>query len=336
MIKIIFLFLFVLDIVSLKAECIDIKNTPISTPAIKGILYLTSPDTGKVVFLDLSDLSKINHIQTPGSPWEIAFDKLNKLIFVTDFTKDKIYKLKPQDKSIYETIETEAKSGPRDIEVSDDGSIAYIVESLASDFVVYNTNEKEKKNYLSKTKALKNPSNFAILKDPDLIAITHPISNKVIFLNGTSFEQMHQLKIDKSPEQIISDPFKKLFYITNRNGNSISIVDATSIKIKDTISVGETPTSITLSMDGKYLYVGNAKSNTISVLDTGSYQIINTIELPVETQFPGDVKFTNDEKFLIVTSETTNTVSIIDLTNNKIAVKLDVGATTHGALVIEN
>ncbi len=339
MIKKLFLLFLVIIVLSLKAQSINIQSTP--TPKdikpqieIKGILYLTSPDTGKVVFLDLSDLSKINHIQTPGSPWEIAFDKLNKIIFVSDFAKDRLYKLKLHEKLIYETIETGSKSGPRDIEVSEDGSIAFIVESLTNNFVVYNP--KEKKNYFTKTKILKNPSNFAILKDPNLIAITHPNSNNIVFLNGNSFEQINQTKVDKVPERIIADPIRKLFYVTNRNGNSITIIDASTMKIKNTIITGETPISIALSEDGKYLYVGNAKSNTVNVIDIESKETINTIELPIETQFPGDVELTNNGKFLVVTSETTNKISIIDLSSNKIAVKLDVGATTHAAYVVES
>ena len=80
--------------------------------------------------------------------------------------------------------------------------------------------------------------------------------------------------------------------------------------------------------------VGNGKSSSISIIDLISKKTTGTIKLPIETQFPGDIKITSDGMWLIVTSETTNKISIIDLKTNEIALKLDVDATTHSAYVI--
>lgn len=301
--------------------------------SLKGTLYLTSPDTGKIVFIELGNPSNIQYIQTTGAPWALAYDKTNKALFVTDFAKDKIYKIKHQDKSIMKNYDLAIKSSPREIALSEDGSVAYIVENLAGDFIVYKTNEEQ---VFTSVKLLLNPVSFSILKEANLIAITSPNTNKVVFLNFDDFSKREQLPINGSPEKIISDSNRMAFYVANRNNNTISVIDAKTRKIKNTIKVGEKPTSIILSPDNKFLYIGTGKSNNINIIDLDLETVIDTIELPIETQFPGDIKITKDGKYLVVTSETTNKVSIIDLATKDVVVELDVDVTTHAALLVED
>lgn len=300
---------------------------------LTGTLYLTSPDTGKIIYLDLSNLSMINQIQTIGAPWEIAFDKANKIIFVTDFAKDQIHLLKIKESQIFKSFELTLMSSPREIQLSDDGSVAYFIENLANDFTAYKTNEGK---VFLKTILPPNPVSFTFLKEAELVAITCPSTNSLVFLNTKDFNIVNQIMIDGGPEKIIFDTTHNNLFIANRNGNNIAVVDISTKKIKNTIQVGETPTALALHPMGKWLYVGNGKSNTISIIDTETYQIKDIIPLPNETQFPGDLEVTQDGKYLIVTSETTSKISIIDLATKKVAVKLDVGVTTHAALILED
>ena len=302
---------------------------------IKGVLYLTSPDTGKVVYLNLSDLSVINQIQTQGTPWGITFDKTNNLFFVTDLAKSQIYKLKPLESSIQESLELPAMSNPADIKLSEDGSILYILEKSANDLAVYNTSETGLK-LITKSKLPPSPTSFLYLKEAGIVAVVCPNTNNLVFLNANDFQPIFRIKIEGGPEKIISDLTGNILYVANRNGNSVSEISVTEKKVKNTIQAGETPTSLVIHPGGKFLYVSNGKSNTINIIDLETKQITDTIPLPVETQFPGDIKLTPDGQWLIVTSETTNTISIIDLALKKVAVKLDVGATTHAAYVLEN
>ena len=302
-------------------------------PSLNGTLYLTSPDTGKIVYLDLNNSSMIQQIQTMGAPWKISFDKTNKLIFITDFAKDLIYEFKPNEPSIFKSIELPPMSSPRDIELSDDGSLAYVLENLAFDFVIYKTNDAQP---LVKTKLPPYPTSFAHLKETMLIAITCSSTNRLVFLNSNDFARANQIMIDGGPEKIIADSKHNVFYIANRNNNSVAVVDGLTKTIKNTIQVGETPTSLALDPESKWLYVGNGKSNSINIINLETFTIADTIQLPVETQFPGDIKISSDGQWLIATSETTNKISIIDLILKKVAVQLDVGATTHAAYIIEN
>ena len=302
------------------------------TVQVKGLLYLTSPDTGKIIYLDLSDLSMINNIQTMGAPWDIAFDKQNKIFFISDFAKDQIYELKQMESSILKNLELPAMSNPIDIELSGDGSLAYILNSQVNDFSIYKTANSQ---LFLKTKLPPNPTSFSTLKNAMLIAITCPNTNNLVFLNSDDFSPVGKIPVKDSPERVVADPLRGLFYVSSRNGNTVSVIDPKSKTVKSTIQVGETPNSLALDPNNKYLYVSNAKSNSISIIDLESGSVADTINLPIETQFPGDIKITTDGKWLITTSETTSTISIIDLTLKQIALKLDVGVTTHGAYVVE-
>ena len=308
------------------------KSVP-SLPNLNGILYLTSPDTGKIIYLNLNDLSMIYNIQTIGAPWEISFDKTNKLLFITDFAKDQIYELKPMEKSVLKSISLNPKSSPRDIEISIDGSLLYVLESSSNDFAIYQTNEEK---YFIKTKLPPNPTSFSILKDLNLVAITCPSANEVVFLNTNDFSIVNHVMVGGGPEKIIPSLDGMSIFTSNRNENTISEISIENMKIKNLIPVGEKPVALTLHPDGKSIYVGNGKSNTISIVNLETDTVTDTIDLPVETQFPGDIQVTSDGHWLIITSETTNIISIIDLTLKKVEVELDVGATTHGAYIIEN
>ena len=226
-----------------------------------------------------------------------------------------------------------SKTSPKDIEVSDDGSLLYFIEGLANNFAVYTVNENK---YLIKTKLPPNPTNFTFLKDAQLIAITCPGENEVIFLDSNNFAPHGLLKIEGGPEKILSDSGRMVIYVADRYKNKISIINAETQKIQTTIDVGETPVSLALHPGGKWLYVGNGKTNTINIIDLETNQITDTINLPVETQFPGDIILTPDSKWLIATSETTNVVSIIDISLKKVVLKLDIGATSHTAYILDN
>lgn len=305
---------------------------PLSSLHLSGYLYLTSPDTGKIVYLDLSDSSMIYKIQTKGAPWDISFDKVNKLFYVSDFAKDLIYTLKPLQSSIHNTLKLSTMSSPVDIDLSEDGSLIYILESLTNKFTVYKTAESK---VLFSVMVAPNPAGFSIIKDLDLIAISCPSLNSLDFLSSNDFSIKNQLTLEEgNPQKLIYNPANNFLYIANRTGNSITILDLVNKKVKNTIPVGETPTALVFDSSYKSLFVANAKSNTISIIDLENEIVTDTIALPVETQFPSDIKITPDNKWLFVTSETTNVISIIDLSLKQVVVKLDVGATTHAAYLL--
>lgn len=311
---------------------IEKNPNPLAMLNLNGLLYLTSPDTGEIVYLDLSDASMIYKIQTKGAPWDITFNKTNKKFYVSDFAKDLIYTLKPMETSIFTSITLPTMSSPIDIELSDDGALLYILESLTNSFVVYKTDESK---LLLTTKVPSNPASFSISKDLALIAIACPSSNSLALLNANDISLLNQIMLEGNPEKGLFNPINNLLYIANRSGNSISVIDPVNKKTTNLIEVGETPTALVTDSNSKWLYVANGKSNTISIIDTENEVLTETIPLPTETQFPGDIKITPDNKFLIVTSETTNVISIIDLSLKQVVVKLDVGVTTHKAFLVE-
>lgn len=307
-----------------KINSSEIKN-------LSGVLYLTSPDNGEIIYIDLSNPSKINHIQTDGTPWSITYDSINEVFFITDFAKDYIYEIKPMQQVISKKISLPSMSGPKDIELSDDSSTIYVVESIGNNFATYSIHDDK---YSIKTKLPINSTNLSVLQNTNFIAVSSPSENKIVLLNKNDYSSLEQIMIEGGPENLISSRDGMTVFTVNRNANSISVIDVESKKIKDTFQTEETPVSIAIDSNEKFLYIGNGKSNSISIIDLTLKKTIGTIKLPAETQFPGDIKITDDGKWLIATSETTNKISIIDLLKNEIALKLDVGATTHSAYLI--
>ena len=298
----------------------------------KGILYLTSPDTGKIIYVDLNNLDSINYIQTMGVPWELTYSKQNMNVYVSDFGIDEIYTLMTLENSSFKSIKLQAMSNPKGIEISSDDASLYILESMSGKFSVYSLNDEK---ITTETSLPPNPVNLAHLKKLNLIGITCPNVNQLVLLNTQDLIQSGTIMLENGPEKIIAYETDNTFFISSRNGTIVYEIDPVNKMIKKSIELYEMPTSLALHPKKKLLYVGSSKSDIITIVDTESGSIIRTIKLPIETQFPSDLEITKDGKWLIVTSESTNTISIIDLVKENVAVKLNVKATTHAAVIVE-
>lgn len=300
---------------------------------ISDYAYLTSPDTGKIIYFDLSDISMIFHHQTNGAPYEGDYSKKNKTIYITDFAKDKVYELMAFESKANKEFTLPVMSNPVAIKIIDDSDKAYILNGLSNQFISYSLADKKT---LLDIKLTPNPTSFSVLKRPNLILVTCPTTNTLTVFNANDFSKRKDIMLEGGPEKIISYVDDETAYITTRNQNSILKFNPISSTVEKTISVGLVPTSLAITKDGKWLYVANGKSNTISIIDLNKEELVDNIELPIETQFPGVIALFGNDKWLLVTSETTNTISFIDLAAKSIALKLDVGATTHGAYIVND
>ena len=319
-----------------KESKIDKKNEtkplPSSSPKLKGDLYLTSPDSGKIVILNLENISAITDIETMGVPWEIAYNSTNDTAYITDFTNDQIYELTMDKNEISKTINLSFMTNPKDIRVSRDGLIIYFLEGLG-EYLTAHTISQEK--IFVKRKLAANSSSFSILEDLNIIAVTNLTENSLTFLNVSDLKTEGLLTLKDGPGEIIESKERKKFYIACRNSNKIIEVDPLTKKITNTIDSEELPVSLLLNSSENYLYVGNGKSNSISVINLETGILEKNIKFSPESIFPSDLAISSDDKWLIISSEGTNKISIIDLTKNEVATTIDVGVTTHAILLIE-
>ena len=299
-------------------------------PELKGTLYLTSPDSGKIVILNLQNISDISYIETMGVPWGIAYDNTNNTIYITDFTNDKIYEILPGKNEISKTINLASMTNPKGIRVSKDGTIVYFLEGLG-EYLTAHTKTQEK--IFVKRKLATNSSSFSILEDLNVIAATNLTTNSITFFNKSSLKAEGLLTVEGGPEKIIAS--KEKFYIACRNSNKVIEIDALTRKITNTITTEELPISLVLNPIHDHLYIGNGKSDSINVINLTSGELEKTIKLSPESAFPSDFAISSDGKWLISASEGTNKISIIDLSKNEVVMTIDVGAATHSILLVE-
>lgn len=299
---------------------------------LKGNLYLTSPNSGKIVILHLKNIPEINYIDTMGIPWEIAYNNINSIIYITDFTNNQIYELTQDKNEISKTIILSSIAKPKDIKVSKDGLIIYFLEELGEYLTAHTINQEK---IFVKRKLITNSSNFSILEDLNTIAVTNTTANSLTFLNTANLQIEGLLTLDGGPEKIIASKERGKFYIACRNINKVVEVDPLTKKVTNTIESEELPVSLILNPPQNYLYIGNGKSNSISVINLENGTLEKNIKLSPESSFPSNLAISNDGKWLITTSDGTNKISIIDLTNNEVTT-IDTGVTTHSVLLIED
>lgn len=299
------------------------KTTTYKLP--EGLLYFTSPDSGKIAFFDLADDSMIGFIQTQGIPWAITPYK-GGILLVSDFSKNLIYKIEFGKSEILDSINLSDISNLADIEVSEDCSLIYALDSISSQFIVYKADDLKT---IVKTKLPVNPTRFLVLRELNYIVVLSPNANSITFLNSNDFSIVNKIKIESNPEAAVFNSKNRMLYVAKRTGKALSVINISTFKEVASIEVDDTPIALAVNSSGKTLYVASGKTNTINVIDTETNKVIDTILLSPETEFPGDIKIVNDDRTLIVTSETTNTVSIFDLATQEVIKKIDLGITTH-------
>ena len=308
------------------------KQDSVTEEHLKSNLFLTSPDDGKIIYLNLEDPSTINSIETKGLPWELAYNNKSMTIYVTDFFNNQIYEIDPDKPSIISTTTLKHASNPKDISISQDGTSIYILESKDKYFTTLM--KKDNKTIFIKKNLALDPAYFTILEKENLIAISHPSISKITFLNKNNFQDEGFIKIDGGPDEIINDDSH--FYVANRFNDTVLVISAKTQTIVEEIKVDKAPIALAIDTKNKNLYVGSGKDNTVLVLDTNTHVIKDRITLPVETQFPSDLELSKDGKWLIVTSEDSTTISVVNLEEKDNIQTIDVGVPTHAALLIED
>jgi YVTN family beta-propeller protein len=118
-------------------------------------------------------------------------------------------------------------------------------------------------------------------------------------------------------------------YVSNRMSNTVSVLDIGKRAVVSSIPTGTGPTGLALSPDESKLFVSNARDNTISVFDTKTLSKLSDIKLPIEIDFPGEIRLMPDGKRILVSSQATNTIGMLDLDTLEFSKQCPIGHTSH-------
>ncbi len=145
------------------------------------------------------------------------------------------------------------------------------------------------------------------------IAAYDPVSDKLVWINGTGQDQTHMLVITNDGKHIVA---------TNRGSNTISIFelrDENPLKAgawKETIlPVGANPEGLDISPDEKQVWIGLRRTGEVVIVDIAEKKVNETFQ--TELKGIARVKFSLDGKYFIAADPGEGRALIIDPATHK-------------------
>ena len=291
-------------------------------------IFLTSPQTGKLIILD-EKYEKKSEIQTDGTPGGMTVS--NDKLFICDQSKNRILIVDPEEEKITGQIDLQEGTSPKGIVGLNDGKFLYVCETGANSVSAL---EVASKKLLIKTRVRPGPTKIEITPNGYMLLVVSGQTGEVTFISTLNQKALGYVKVGELPSDVIITKNSKAAFVSNRVSNTISIIDIVHRRVANTIKVGDGPTGIALSPDEKLLFVANAKENSIVAYKTSDYTRAKDTQLPLDVEFPGKIVFLPGTTNLLVTSAATDTIGILDTDTMKFIEQPRIGCTSDNAICI--
>jgi YVTN family beta-propeller protein len=289
-----------------------------------GLLFLTSLNTGTITLVDEKNFSKLADFPTEGTPCGMTF--VDGRLYIADQAKSRILLLDPAKRQFLGQIDLPPKMAPKGIAALPNGKLIYVSESAANDIAIIET---ETRRVLMRTKVQPGPGRIAMTPNGNFLLVLNVPSGQITFISTLNQRIVGVAKVGTMPTSLDITKDSQMAYVSNRMSNTISVIDIPKRQVVATIPTGTGPTGLALSADESKLFVSNARENTISVFDTKSHQKLSDIKLPMDIDFPGEIRLMPDGKRILVSSQATDTIGLLDLQTLEFAKQCPIGHTSQ-------
>ena len=235
----------------------------IKSSSSHGVIFVTSPSTGKIAMLDDQSYAKLVEFPTEGTPNSLAV--ADDRLYVTDQSKSRILIIEPKQRKFLGQIDLPAKTTPKGIAALPDGKLLYVSEYATNNIDVIETVNNK---VLVRTKVPAGPSRLSITPDGQTVLVMNAPAGRVTMISTATQKMLGSVVVGTLPNGMVITRDSTLAYISNRVSNTVSIVDIVSRKVTGTLATGAGPTGLALDSVHDRLYVANARDNSISVFDT--------------------------------------------------------------------
>jgi YVTN family beta-propeller protein len=222
-------------------------------------------------------------------------DQLGNAVNVIDVSADTVQSISGFD-------------GPRVVQVSADGTLAYI----GSDDNTIRVIDTLTHTVLPVIVNVNHPVAIALTPASDFIYVTS--ANDTISVVRTSdyttpavitgFNNLQDCKVTPDGTRV---------YATNAGNGTVSVIDTSTNTIVDTITGMIAPIGLTFTVDGTYAYVAETSTNTVYVISTASNTVVDAI---LGFNLPTYIAAAPDKSTIYISNSGNNTVSIVRTSDN--------------------
>ncbi|MDX1372414.1 MAG: beta-propeller fold lactonase family protein, partial [Nitrososphaeraceae archaeon] len=289
-----------------------IKSGQAKVCIITNQVSLSPPD-----ILPQSQLSLIGTISGFNSPYGMAFDSNNNLLYVTNSAISNnvgsISVLNTTNNNFDAIIPT--GNNPNAIVHNSANDLIYFTNPNSGVISIINTTT----NLLSESINIGNfsgtgLSGIAINPFNNTIYVTNSGMNTIAIINGTSnivtdiISQMTGKFF--TPSGVAYDYDNGNLYVTNRGSDTVSVINSTTKTLVDIISSGGiAPSSIIYNAVNNYLYVVNTGSDTVSIINGTTNNVVETVSTGPR---PIGITYNEYDGDIYITNSINGTVSVID------------------------
>ncbi len=225
--------------------------------------------------------------------------------------------------------------GPHEVEVSDDGKLAFVsnygAQTPGHSLTIVDVAARKEVKRLD-LGDLRRPHGLSFsggrlyftAEDARRVASVDPATLRVNWTFDTTQDRTHMVLATRDGARL---------FTTNMGSNSVSVIDrgAGATGSQKLITVGNGPEGLDLAPDGSVLWVAHSRDGGMSVIDTASGKVTHTFD--AKTQRSNRVKFTRDGKLALVSDLSGGELVVIDAASRTERARLKLGRAPTGILV---
>lgn len=210
------------------------------------------------------------------------------------------------------TISLSGGSGPSRIDVTPDGSKAYITDEGSVVQAVDLSTSTQITTISDGTG--QDPLGIAITPDSSTVYVANANGNTIPVISTVSNTIIKRLSVTSGSFAYglallpLPAPPASAF-ITNSGAGTVSPINLTTLLTGTAITVGTLPTGITISPDYSRVYITNYTSGTVSVISTATNTVIDTVTVSTN---PFGIAVSSSGSNIYVANKGSNSVSIIN------------------------
>ena len=226
-------------------------------------------------------------------------------------------------------------SAPHEVEVSDDGKLAFVsnygAQEAGHSLTIVDVPARKELKRLE-LGDLRRPHGLSFsggrlyftAEDAKKVASVDPASLSVTWTFETSQDRTHMVVATRDGTRL---------FTSNMGSNSISVIErgAAGTWSQKLVPVGDGPEGLDLAPDGSVLWVAHSRDGGMSVIDAASGKVLQTFD--VKTKRSNRVKFTRDGKLALVSDLAAGELVVIDAASRTERARLKLGRSPTGILV---
>jgi PQQ-dependent catabolism-associated beta-propeller protein len=227
---------------------------------------------------------------------------------------------------------------PRGIQLSPDGSLAYV--ALSDDDPFLETDDDGiamidlRAGRLSRVyPAGTDPEAFAVSPDGRFLYASNEDAGTASVVDLRSGAVIATLIVGVEPEGVAISPDGRWVYVTAETSNTVSVIDTRIHEVVASFMVEVRPRAAAFSPDGRRAYVTNEISGSLSVVDVATHTVVETIDLHGGKAKPVGVVVSPDGRRVYVANGHTNTVSVVDAAALREVALIEVGRRPWGIAI---